>query len=912
MTAHAQVRLADRTVRFPSLTDFADRAGFDLARVPYVGRVLAESLLRAGEPDSARTLGTRLADGAAPDTEMVFRPARVIVQDYTGIPLLTDLAALRDEAADPGRVNPALPVDIVVDHSVQTQWAGRPDALARNQELELRRNRERYAFLKWAQTAFDGLRVIPPGRGIVHQVNLEQLATVVADDGHGLVFPDTVIGTDSHTTMVNGLGVLGWGVGGLEAEALLLGMAPPVRVPPVTGVRLTGAVRPGVFATDIVLTLTHLLREANVTGLLLEFTGPGLATLPAADRCTIANMAPEYGAMAAFFPVDDRTLEYLRLTGRTESHVALVEAYCRRQRLFRDGPDPVFGRVIDFDLGSVRAALAGPSRPDQHIGLADLPTSFAALHSVRGTGSTDTGSSDTGNSVTGNSVTGSSITGGGGSDTAPGALRDGDIVIASITSCTSTSNPRAMLAAGLLARRAVERGLTVPPHVKTSLSPGSRAVARYLRETGLLADLEQLGFHVAGFGCMTCNGGSGPLNDGVGEAVTRDGLDVCAVLSGNRNFAGRIHSQVHAGYLGSPALVVALAIAGHVRLDLEREPLGTGSDGRPVHLSDLWPDSAALAALEAECLHPETFTAPVGSDPGWDDIPAPTGLRFAWDENSTYIRRPAYVAAAAPRPWSLSGARVLLALGDHISTDHISPVGQISAGSPAGRHLAERGVTDFNSYGSRRGNHEVMARGTFANNRLANRLLGPGETGGSTVHLPSGTRLPVFEAAERYAAEGVPLVILAGRNYGIGSSRDWAAKGPWLLGVRAVLAESFERIHRSNLCAMGILPLLLPEGRSWASLGLTGHEELTLDAGRVAKTGEAEVSVAAAESTLSFTVHADVHSASEWDVLNAGGALAHLRHRLADTRSAEAHSAEARTAEAHSAEARTAEGARGR
>ncbi|MFD1661066.1 aconitate hydratase AcnA [Streptomyces caeni] len=841
MTAPIRTRLAGQAVGLYGLPEFAEASGFDLGAVPYTGRVLLESLLRAGDDAAAAGLGKRLAAGEEPGLEMPLRPARILVQDYTGIPLLVDLAALRDRVAEPGRVNPALPVDVVVDHSVQADVAGRPDALARNEALELERNRERYAFLKWAEGAFDGLRVIPPGSGIVHQVNLERLATVVARAEGDVLHPDTVIGTDSHTTMVNGLGVLGWGVGGLEAEALMLGLAQPIRVPPLAGVRLTGAVRPGTSPTDVVLALTERLRRENVRGLMLEFTGPAVAALSAPDRCTIANMAPEYGAMSAFFPVDDETLDYLRRTGRTERDVALVAEYCRRQRLLREGDAPRFGRVIEFDLGEVGPNLAGPSRPDQRIPLAGLPGSFAALHPAE--------------------------------PRTEGGVTDGDLVIASITSCTSTSNPKAMLAAGLLARRAVQRGLTVPGHVKTSLSPGSRAVTRYLRDAGLLDDLEKLGFHVAGYGCMTCNGGSGPLSDGVGDAVDRAGLTVAAVLSGNRNFEARVHAQVRAGYLASPALVVALALVGHVRVDLDREPLGSDADGEPVFLRDLWPQDVELRALEAEFVTPEVFADDPATQAGWAAVTAPDSAVFAWDEDSTYIRPPAY-ADARPRSGPLNGARALLALGDDVSTDHISPVGAIPADSPAGRHLRERGVRDFNSYGSRRGNHEVMARGTFSNPRLRNRLAGDGDSGGRTLHLPSGERLPVYEAACRYAAEGTPLIVLAGRSYGMGSSRDWAAKGPWLLGVRAVLAESFERIHRANLCAMGILPLLLPA--SWPELGLSGREEFHLALDAVRETGEARVT---ADGT-SFTVRADVQSAGEWDVLLAGGTLPYLLGRL--------------------------------
>ncbi len=836
VSAPPQARAAD-------LPGFADQAGIDLGAVPYCGRVLAESLLRTGADEDAALLLRRLAEGSAPDLEMAFRPARILVQDYTGIPLLVDLAALRDQVPDPRRVRLGLPVDVVVDHSVQTDWAGTPDAQARNEAKELTRNRERYSFLKWAEAAFEGLRVIPPGRGIVHQINLEQLATVVAAGADGALFPDTAIGTDSHTTMVNGLGVLGWGVGGLEAEALMLGLAHPIRIPRVVGVRLTGTLPAGTTAADVALTLTRRLRQENVRGLMLEFTGPGVDALSVADRCSIANMAPEYGAMTAFFPVDEAVLGYLRDTGRDAAQVRLVERYCREQRLLREAGEPRFGQVIEFDLAAVRPSLAGPSRPDQHLSLAELPASLDAVLP--------------------------------GEPRAAGAHRDGDIALAAITSCTHTSNPRAMLAAGLLARRAVERGLTVPPHVKTSLSPGSRAVTRYLARSGLLTDLEKLGFHVAGYGCMTCNGGSGPLHQGIADAIEHDGVTACAVLSGNRNFEARVHAQVRAAYLGSPALVVALALVGNVRIDLGTEPLGSGADGRPVHLADLWPTTEELAAAEREFVTGADFAEADGPGGRWADLDAPGGEVFAWDEESTYIRPPAYVGAADPLPAELRGARVLVSLGDNVSTDHISPVGAIPADSPAGRYLRARGVADFNSYGSRRGNHEVMARATFSNQRLRNHLA-PDSAGGTTLHLPSARRLPVFEAAERYARTGTPLIVLAGKNYGTGSSRDWAAKGPRLLGVRAVLAESYERIHRANLCAMGILPLLLPDGASWASLGLTGHEEFDLALDEAATTGQVPVRAGAA----AFTARADVRSAGEWEVLRSGGTLPYLLARL--------------------------------
>ena len=869
------VTLAGRRVGIHCLPTLATRAGIDLDLVPFSGRVLIESLLRAGDEASAITLARRLAAGSPADREMDFRPARLLVQDYTGIPLLVDLAAVRDAVvADGGRpelVNPAVPTDVVVDHSVQVDVAGRPDALARNESLELSRNRERYAFLKWAEQAFDNLRVFPPGAGIVHQINIERLCTVVrCEPGPAgpVAYPDTVIGTDSHTTMANGLGVLGWGVGGLEAAAVMLGRAHPIAVPRIMGVRLVGAARPGIGATDLVLSLTAHLRSEGIVGALLEFTGPGVARLSAADRCTIANMAPEYGAMAAFFPVDAETLGYLADTGRPNEHIKFVAAYCRRQRLLnRPGaPEPRFGRVIEFDLGSVEATLAGPSHPHQRVSLDGLAASFTQAlpdpaRRVQPTGNRPP-------------------TPGG----ARGPLIDGDVVIAAITSCTSTSNPRAMLAAGLLAQRAVERGLAVPDHVKTSFAPGSPSVARYLRDAGWLDALETLGFHVVGFGCTTCNGGSGPLAPDVAESIDRHDLTVCAVLSGNRNFAGRIHLQVKANYLASPALVVALAIKGHVRGDLRNEPLGLDRHGAPVHLADIWPDDAELARAEERHVHPGVFAEDGPVAAGWSAIDAQTGPIHPWQPESTYIRRPPHPELGPVYGTghdAIRGARVLVLLGDSISTDHISPVGSIAAASPAGGHLLARGVRrgGLNSYGSRRGNHEVMIRGTFANPRLRNHLL-PDE-GGDTVHLPTRERLPIFDAATRYRATGTPLIVLAGNGYGMGSSRDWAAKGQRLLGVVAVLAESFERIHRANLCAMGVLPVRLPRG--WRELGLTGREEYDIE-GLLAMRESRHVVVTArpedGSGVIRFLAQVDVRSDGEWELLGHGGMLPYLRSRL--------------------------------
>jgi aconitate hydratase len=825
-----------------SLPAFAAAEGIDLDAVPYSGRILLEQLLRSDETETAARIARCWADGQDADAEIVFRPGRVVMQDYTAVPLLVDVAALRDGVEHPEAVDFALPVHVVVDHSVRAEVTGRPDAAQLNEALEFRRGAERYAFLKWAERTFTGLGVTPPGSGIVHQVNLEQLATVVSVGPDGIAVPDTVIGTDSHTTMAGGLGVLGWGVGGLEAEATMLGLPLTMRVPPIVAVRVHGRMRAGVSATDVALTLTWLLRAEDVRGAIVEFTGPGLAQLGAPDRCTIANMAPEYGATTAFFPVDEATLGYLRDTGRSEAAVRLVADYCGRQRLFRT-KEPRFSRSIDFDLSAVSPSLAGPSRPDEHLPLDGLPDSFAALRPEIRSGAS--------------------------------GLRDGDVVIASITSCTNTSNPKAMLAAGLLARNAAERGLRVPGHVKTSLSPGSRAVTGYLEDSGLLADLETLGFHVAGYGCMTCNGGSGPLPEPVARDIDESGLDVCAVLSGNRNYTNRVHPQVRAGYLASPALVVALALAGHVRGDLTTEPIGTDTEGRPVHLAEIWPDDAEIATLEKRHVRPELFVSPLAPSNAWDEIEPCQGTTYQWDSESSYLQPPPYLVGRATT--DLEGARVLMALGDDVSTDHISPVSPIPPDSVAGRWLAERGVRDLDSYGSRRGNHEVMARCTFSNPRLRNHLLPEDESGGDTLHLPTSERLPVFEAARRYREADTPLIVLAGRSYGSGSSRDWAAKGPWLLGVRAVLAQSFERIHRANLCAVGILPLLLPDGRSWLDLGLTGREEYTLaglDA--VRETGRVEVRAGG----IRLTATADVRSAGEWDILLAGGTLPYLAHQL--------------------------------
>jgi aconitate hydratase len=851
----AQLRIWD-------LRALAEEAGVALAAVPFAARVLLESLLRAGEHASAVAAVRQLAAGKPVDTEIGFMPARLIMQDYTGIPSLVDLAAMRDQLADQGldpqAINPVLPTLVVVDHSVLIDKSGSADAQQWNEAQEMRRNSERYTFLRWAETAFDNVQIVPPGQGIVHQINLERVTRVVMQttvDGVPALIPDTVIGTDSHTTMVNGLGVLGWGVGGLEAEAIMLGLPVRTRFPALVGIRLSGQRRPGVGATDLALALTAFLREAGVVGALLEFCGPGVELLHAADRCTIANMAPEYGAMGAFFPVDAETLRYLRQTGRTSLECARVEAYCERQGLLRtaDAPQPCFGRLLNFDLGSVGMTLAGPSQPHQHLPLSDLRASFARRFDGR-------------------------------SPVAPVAgMSDGDIAIAAITSCTSTSNPHAMLAAGLLAKRAVALGLRVRPGIKTSLAPGSTAVTTYLQAAGLLAPLQELGFHIVGYGCTTCNGGGGELLPAA-RAAADAGVLLASVLSGNRNYEGRVHPAIRANYLASPALVVALALAGTVNIDLTREALGESAEGKPVFLADLLAGDAELDALAAQCLRPDVFLAQPEASPAWRALPLSPSACYSWQEQSTYIQRPPYFEEAERRVnWPLRGARALLALGDDISTDHISPVGAIGTASLAGGYLRERGVApeNLNTYGSRRSNHKVMARGAFANERLVN-LLAPGADGGITRHQPDGDEMTVHAAAERYRNEGSMMIVLAGERYGVGSSRDWAARGPWCLGVSAVLAQSYERIHRSNLIAMGIAPFELAQG--WQAAGLDGSEtfDIELDDAQPASVG-LTVRIRAshpARPPLHLQAVLRIDSEAELTIFEHGGMLPYLLTRF--------------------------------
>ncbi len=789
-------------------------------QLPYSLKVLLENLLRHEDGASVRVADIEALTARRTAHEIAWRPARVLMQDFTGVPAVVDLAAMRDAMAalgeDPGRINPLVPVDLVIDHSVQVDRFGATDAFAQNTRIEMTRNRERYAFLRWGQQAFDNFRVVPPGTGICHQVNLEYLSQTVwtsaAADGRMIAYPDSLVGTDSHTTMVNGLSVLGWGAGGIEAEAAMLGQPISMLIPEVIGVRLTGALAQGATATDLVLTITNMLRAQGVVGKFVEFTGPGLVNLPLTDRATIANMAPEYGATCGFFPIDTETLRYLRFTGRSEANCALVAAYARAQGLWRDAdaPEPEFDDLLALDLGSVEPSIAGPRRPQDRIALAAAKDGFQqALREDFGRSAPPA------------------------SEEAP-ALADGAVAIAAITSCTNTSNPSVMIGAGLLARKARARGLAVKPWVKTSLAPGSRVVTDYLARSGLADDLDALGFNLVGYGCTTCIGNSGPLPEAVEEALDKDDLVVAAVLSGNRNFEGRVHQRVRANYLASPPLVVAYALAGSLQVDMTREPLGTDSDGDPVWLSDIWPSAREVADSVQAALSPEMFADGYGGvftgDSDWQAIETPAGKTYDWPD-STYVRNPPYFAALKAETngaGSIAGARVLALLGDSVTTDHISPAGGIARNSPAGDYLVSLGVApaEFNSYGARRGNHEVMMRGTFANIRLRNELA-PGTEGGWTRLDGAGDVLSIYDAAQRHAARGTPLVVVAGKEYGTGSSRDWAAKGPMLLGVRAVLVESFERIHRSNLIGMGVLPLQFKDGVTRRDLRLDGSEALS-------------------------------------------------------------------------------------
>ena len=881
----------------------------DVARLPYTLRILLENVLRTGTDADVEAVSTWVAT-EEPSREIAFAPARVLLQDFTGVPAVVDLAAMRNAMADLGgdasKINPLIPVELVIDHSVQVDEFGSRFAFRRNVELEFERNRERYAFLRWGQKGFRNFNVVPPGTGIVHQVNLEYLGRVV-ETRDGQAFPDTLVGTDSHTTMINGLGVLGWGVGGIEAEAAMLGESLSMLVPQVVGFKLTGNLPEGATATDLVLTVTQILRETGVVGKFVEYFGRGLAGLPLADRATIGNMSPEYGATCGFFPVDEHTLDYLRLTGRSDERIALVEAYCRENLLWhRPEEEPTYSQVVELDLASVEPSLAGPRRPQDRVPLSHAKTAFLDSLGTFGVETLSNGSADKAVADTFPASDPTTEQAPGGSpepvpDSVPVAvvgpgrtsvpvegeeyeIEHGSVVITAITSCTNTSNPAVMIAAGLLARKAVERGLSRRPWVKSSLAPGSKVVTQYYDRSGLTPYLEALGFHTVGYGCTTCIGNSGPLDEPISKAVAEGDLVVCSVLSGNRNFEARIHPEVKANYLASPPLVVAYALAGRMDIDLVEEPLGRGSDGGDVFLRDVWPTSAEIQETMASSIADDMFRATYADvftgDEQWRALPVPEGELFAWDPESTYVRRPPYFDGMSREPGTvedLSDARCLVVLGDSVTTDHISPAGSIKPGSPAGTYLVEHGIerSDFNSYGSRRGNHEVMVRGTFANVRLRNQLV-PGSEGTWTVHVPSGEEGTIFEVSARYLEEDTPLIVIAGKEYGSGSSRDWAAKGPNLLGVRAVIAESYERIHRSNLLMMGILPLQFLAGETPLTLGVTGHESFSIEG--VENGAAREVTVRA--DGISFRARVRLDTPREREHLRHGGILPYVLRRL--------------------------------
>jgi aconitate hydratase len=873
--AASNLRAGNADYRIFRLRSLEERGVGNVSSLPFATKILLENLLRQedGRRVSAADIEyvARGASGSAAK-EISFMPARVLLQDFTGVPCVVDLAAMRDAlagmGADPKRANPLLPADLVIDHSVQVDSYGSAEAFGINALLEFQRNRERYILLRWGQTAFQNFRVVPPDTGIVHQINLEYLASVVfrLKTGAGWeAYPDTLVGTDSHTTMVNGLGVLGWGVGGIEAEACMLGQPVSMLLPPVVGFKLHGRMHEGCTATDLVLTITQMLRKKGVVGKIVEFYGKGLGALSLADRATVGNMAPEYGATAGFFPVDAETLAYLRFTNRDASLIELVEAYSKEQGLFRtdDTPDPVYADTVDLDLATVTPSMAGPKRPQDRVNLADVKKNFETAFGAAKNGNT-------------------------------GAVTNGSVVIAAITSCTNTSNPSVMLGAGLLAKKAVERGLKSKPWVKTSLAPGSKVVSDYYREAGLMPYLEALNFHLVGYGCTTCIGNSGPLPEAVAEAVQRDNLTVAAVLSGNRNFEGRINAQVKANYLASPPLVVAYALAGRIDIDLTTEPLGEDRAGAPVYLRDIWPTDEEVRATVRASIRQDMFQHEYAKafegDANWQTMPVPTGDTYVWDPMSTYIKRPPYFDNMVEPETSvqdLHAMRVLALLGDSITTDHISPAGSIGKDTPAGRYLIAQGVQpkDFNSYGARRGNHEVMVRGTLANVRLRNQLA-PGTEGGWTQHLPDGEQMYIYDASIKYQQEGVPLMIVAGKEYGSGSSRDWAAKGVLLLGVKAVIAESFERIHRTNLVGMGVLPLQFLDGESAVSLQLTGRESFSVEGVKEALNGSARHArvraVDDAGGEKRFDVLVRVDTPQEVEYYRYGGILPYVLRQIAD------------------------------
>ncbi len=878
----------------------AEKNGLDgVSRLPFSLKVLLENLLRFEDgrsvtADDIRAVAQWLDNKGKEEKEIAYRPARVLMQDFTGVPAVVDLAAMRDATLALGGkasvINPQVPVDLVIDHSVMVDHFGRTDSFSRNVTLEYDRNGERYVFLKWGQQAFENFRVVPPGTGICHQVNLEYLAQTVWTreiDGKTVAYPDTLVGTDSHTTMVNGLSVLGWGVGGIEAEAAMLGQPVTMLIPEVVGFRMDGKLPEGTTATDLVLTVTQMLRKKGVVGKFVEFYGPGLSHLTLEDAATIANMAPEYGATCGFFPIGKDTISYLRSTGRDADRVALVEAYAKAQGMYRtnETAEPVFTETLGLDLSTVVPSLAGPKRPQDRVALSSADTEFAkSMPEIKASGKKPAGLSD--------------------EDAQPGkpgrkrfAVRgqnyqidDGDVVIAAITSCTNTSNPSVLVAAGLVARKARERGLSVKPWVKTSLAPGSQVVTDYLEKAGLMGDLDAMGFNLVGYGCTTCIGNSGPLPEEISETISKNNLVACSVLSGNRNFEGRVNPDVRANYLASPPLVVAYAIAGSLHINLTTEPLGQDRDGKDVYLKDIWPTSAEIADLIRTSINEQMFRSRYSNvfkgDTGWQKIEVTGGETYEWSDNSTYVQNPPYFDGMTMQPEKvedIADARILGLFLDSITTDHISPAGSFKQATPAGQYLSERQVrpVDFNSYGSRRGNHEVMMRGTFANIRIKNMML-DGVEGGYTRHYPSGEQMAMYDAAMRYKEEGVPLVIFAGKEYGTGSSRDWAAKGTRLLGVRAVISESFERIHRSNLVGMGVLPLVFTGGESWQSLGLTGREKVSFS-GLASLTPRQELGARIAfedGSVKEVTLLTRIDTLDELDYFNDGGILPYVLRNL--------------------------------
>ncbi len=897
---------------FASLTKLGQR--FDLKRLPYSMKILLENLLRhedgvdvtAKEVEAVATWDAK----AEPSTEIAFMPARVILQDFTGVPCVVDLAAMRDAVVklggDATQINPLTPVELVIDHSVQVDVFGSEDALEQNVAIEFQRNQERYSFLRWGQKAFNSFKVVPPRTGIVHQVNLVHLARVVFTsevDGESWAYPDTLFGTDSHTTMINGLGVLGWGVGGIEAEAAMLGQPSSMLIPQVVGVKLSGKLGEGVTATDLVLTVTQMLRKLGVVGKFVEFFGPGLKHLALADRATIGNMSPEYGATCGIFPIDQEALNYLRLSGRSAEQIALVEAYAKVQGLWHDENTPVpdFSAVLELDLADVKPSMAGPKRPQDRVLLADAQRNFREVvgpltaNRKRGNGDVERYANEGGSAAIGNP---SNAIGESGvlveKNGESFRLADGSVVIAAITSCTNTSNPAVMLGAGILAKKAAAKGLKAKPWVKTSLAPGSKVVTDYLEKTGLLKELEKINFYLVGYGCTTCIGNSGPLPAEISKGIADGDLAVSAVLSGNRNFEGRVHAEVKLNYLASPPLVAAYALAGTLNIDLTQDAIGTGSDGKPVYLKDIWPTNQEISDAIAGAINPEMFAKNYADvfkgDSRWNAIASPDGAVYRWDD-STYIKNPPYfddMTMALGKVEDIHGARALGVFGDSITTDHISPAGAIKKDSPAGRFLISKGVEpkDFNSYGSRRGNDDVMVRGTFANIRIRNQMLN-GVEGGYTLHVPSGEQLPIYDAAMKYKAEKTPLVVLAGKEYGTGSSRDWAAKGTLLLGVKAVIAESFERIHRSNLVGMGVLPCTFKDGQNAQTLGLTGTETFDITGLNDGNSREATVTATAADgSKKQFAVNVMLLTPKEREFFRHGGILQYVLRQLAGKKAA--------------------------